>query len=334
MTVPERTRSIRTKVFLVVLCAAAAWKGGAGAAPAKADKRSRELETILMTDDQLRLFKSLPDEASRRAFIEDFWREKDPDPSTEENEARTEFEWRVRYANKWFSFRDPIRGRDVPGRSHPEDGCLSSRGRIYVLFGPAERMEMGGAGAFGGSSRLYWYRKPTDDSEFAWESWIYDSLKLVINFYRTPVGRWEGLPDSDLAYRIDDAKLNFPVIGTSFYSAQPLKIKAKFESEALWIEIPAKHVVFDDTWKAFLKVTVTVYRDTKKIAELEDTPSFQENADVYEGKKTLMLSIPYRPETPGLYDFVIRIQDMVSRSGTSARCVVRHKQRGTEAPGA
>ncbi len=62
-------------------------------------------------------------ESERKKFVEDFWKRRDPDPDTEENEYKVEYYKRIEQANKLF------RGEGRPG-------WLTDRGRIYILFGP------------------------------------------------------------------------------------------------------------------------------------------------------------------------------------------------------
>jgi GWxTD domain-containing protein len=311
----------------VTLFVLGAWYLGTASIRAQTAKPDRELATIIMTDDEARIFKSLRDEESRKAFIDEFWKVRDPDPSTEANEAKVEFDLRVEYANAWFSFRDPIRGRDVSGRSHPKDGCFSSRGQIYIILGPADRLELWGSDWLYESSRLHWYRNPSDDSQFVEEAWIYDGLALIVNFYKTDSGRWELSPSGLLPGKLEDAKLSLLAGGAGWASAQPFRFKAKFNDDALWIEIPVKRVTFDDSWRASFRVTVTVYREMKKIGQIEETKSFAESVDVLDQKKNLTFSIPYRPETPGLYYFAILLEDVMARSETRSRAVVEVRRK-------
>ena len=64
----------------------------------------------------------------RKQFIEDFWKHRDPDPTTPENEFRAEYYRRIDFANHLF------RGGD--------SGWLSDRGRIYILLGEPERRDV------------------------------------------------------------------------------------------------------------------------------------------------------------------------------------------------
>ena len=76
----------------------------------------------LISSEERRDFIALP-EAEKPAFVEAFWRKRDPDPATEENELKTEYENRIEAAAKLFV-------------GEGQDGYLTDRGRIYVLYGP------------------------------------------------------------------------------------------------------------------------------------------------------------------------------------------------------
>jgi len=91
------------------------------------DPESQEfLSTVryIITKDEKKAFINLPP-SERPAFIENFWKKRDPDPETEENEYRTQYYQRIEEANKLF--------RDGLG-----EGWLQDRGRIYILLGPPD----------------------------------------------------------------------------------------------------------------------------------------------------------------------------------------------------
>lgn len=54
-----------------------------------------EKTSLIMTKEEIEIYKRLPDRKSREEFIEEFWRIRDPDTSSEENENKVEFERRV-----------------------------------------------------------------------------------------------------------------------------------------------------------------------------------------------------------------------------------------------
>jgi len=76
----------------------------------------------IITSREEKIFLELPD-AEKDQFIEEFWKRRDSDPDTEENEFKMEYFDRIDQANKLFL-----------GEGKP--GWLTDRGRIYILFGP------------------------------------------------------------------------------------------------------------------------------------------------------------------------------------------------------
>ena len=55
--------------------------------------------TYIITDEERKAFKKLATDDERERFIEEFWRRRDPDPDTEENEFKEEYYERIAYAN-------------------------------------------------------------------------------------------------------------------------------------------------------------------------------------------------------------------------------------------
>jgi len=76
----------------------------------------------LITPEERKIFLELP-AADKDKFKEEFWKRRDPDSDTEENELKDEYFSRMAKANELFL-----------GEGRP--GWLTDRGRVYVLFGP------------------------------------------------------------------------------------------------------------------------------------------------------------------------------------------------------
>ena len=51
----------------------------------------------IITDEERKAFKKLETDDERERFIEEFWRRRDPDPDTDENEFREEYYERIAY---------------------------------------------------------------------------------------------------------------------------------------------------------------------------------------------------------------------------------------------
>ena len=111
----------------------------------------------IITKEERRAFQALTTDEERENFIESFWRRRDPNPDTEENEYREEYYERIAYANEHFSSGIP--------------GWKTDRGRIYIAWGKPDSIESHPTGGAydrpsyegGGSTTTYpfevwWYR--------------------------------------------------------------------------------------------------------------------------------------------------------------------------------
>ncbi len=81
----------------------------------------------LMTSEQKKALKQAATDDEVSAFLETFWANLDPTPETATNEARVEFENRLRYVKEHFT---EWRG-----------GRKSDRARVYLLYGPPTYVE-------------------------------------------------------------------------------------------------------------------------------------------------------------------------------------------------
>lgn len=100
----------------------------------------------IITPAERKEFLALP-EGKRENFIEEFWKRRDPDPATAENEFRDEYLGRISQAERLFF-----------GEGRP--GWLTDRGRIYVLFGPPDQRSAASSAARpdGRCQELWYYR--------------------------------------------------------------------------------------------------------------------------------------------------------------------------------
>lgn len=77
---------------------------------------------------EIKEFKALKTDPDRAAFVERFWRRRDPTPTTLANEYRQRFWDKVREANEKFL--------DSAG-----PGWRTDRGKIYILYGPPDEVQ-------------------------------------------------------------------------------------------------------------------------------------------------------------------------------------------------
>src|SRR5258705_408466 len=77
--------------------------------------------TYVITDEERKAFKKLATDDERERFIEEFWRRRDPDPDTDENEFKEEYYERIAYANEHFA-------SGIPGWKSDRGSGVSSIG--------------------------------------------------------------------------------------------------------------------------------------------------------------------------------------------------------------
>ncbi len=94
--------------------------------PAKTDSKKWLNEEVvwIISDAEKKEFKDLKSRQAREDFVSQFWRRRDPTPSSERNEYKVEHYRRLLFATQMF-------GEGVPG-------WKADRGRIYILHGPPD----------------------------------------------------------------------------------------------------------------------------------------------------------------------------------------------------
>jgi GWxTD domain-containing protein len=114
-------------LVLCLLCSPITSLAQAKKAPKDLDPRFRkwlEEEVVyIITPKEKDVFLRLENDRQRDIFIRAFWNQRDPNPTTPENEFKVEHFRRIQYANQHF-------GKDSPG-----PGWRSDMGRIYIILG-------------------------------------------------------------------------------------------------------------------------------------------------------------------------------------------------------
>ena len=150
----------------------------------KQQQLKKELETpykkwlqedvaYIITDEERTAFKRLNTDEEREQFIEQFWLRRDPTPDTVENEYKEEHYRRIAYSNDHYASGIP--------------GWKTDRGRIYIMYGPADEIESHPSGGT--------YERPSEEgggetSTFPFEQWRYRYLEgigtnIIIEFVDT-----------------------------------------------------------------------------------------------------------------------------------------------------
>jgi GWxTD domain-containing protein len=136
-------------------------------------KLRKELETpyrkwlnedvaYIITDEERTAFKRLQTDEEREQFIEQFWLRRDPTPDTVENEFKEEHYRRIAYANEHYASGIP--------------GWKADRGRIYIMYGPADEIESHPSGGT--------YERPPEEgggttSTYPFEKWRYRYIEDI-----------------------------------------------------------------------------------------------------------------------------------------------------------
>lgn len=116
----------------------------------------------IITDEERKAFKKLATDEEREQFIEQFWRRRDPDPDTDENEYRELYYERIAYANEHYTSGAP--------------GWRTDRGRIYIKFGKPDEVE---SHPNGGLYERPAYHGGGSTTTYPFEIWFYRYLPGV-----------------------------------------------------------------------------------------------------------------------------------------------------------
>jgi GWxTD domain-containing protein len=118
--------------------------------------------SYIITDEERKAFRKLQTDDERERFIEEFWRRRDPDPDTDENEFKEEYYERIAYANEHFASGIP--------------GWKTDRGRIWIMYGKPDERE---SHPMGGQYDRPSYEGGGSTSTYPFETWFYRYLAGV-----------------------------------------------------------------------------------------------------------------------------------------------------------
>lgn len=229
MTAPKRL----LPSLLLALAALAAT--GLAAAKPKLDAESEKFyrtAQLIMTKEESKIFRQLPDAESRKEFIADFWLKRDPDPDTPDNEYKKEFEARVDYVNKRFN-------------KEGGPGYNTDRGRIYIFMGPPNKVEEFPPAA-GQSIRGF----------VIW--WSYYDDKMAVEFAdETGTGKYRiSDTEGDFFGAMDLMKLGRYVRADDVFSRKFLKFETVYDPDAreIVVRLPTKGLMFRENDQGRLQV--------------------------------------------------------------------------------
>ncbi|MHB8929063.1 MAG: GWxTD domain-containing protein [Melioribacteraceae bacterium] len=108
----------------------------------------------LATQKEIDQYKKLDSLNAKREFLYNFWKIRDDNPATPQNEFKEEYEKRVTFANKNFTRMN-------------KEGYLTDRGRVVLLYGEPDQ-------------RDYY---PSESNLKPYEVWFYNQIEGGVSFY-------------------------------------------------------------------------------------------------------------------------------------------------------
>lgn len=218
------------------------------------DPDSKEFLSVvryLITKQERKIFLNLlPEE--RDNFKEEFWKKRDPDPGTEENEFKIQYFKRIEEANVLF-------------RQGTTPGWLQDRGRVYITLGPPDERRT--------------YPRGQYNEGFPTEIWLYNFFPIVFvdenwtgNYRMTALSAQQinEINRAQIAYRpkVPGRKVDFDF---------DVSLKAKQAEGAVFqIEIPYNNIWF----KEVESISQTTFEVSLKL--MDGKEAIWEHEDDYE----------------------------------------------------
>ncbi len=238
----------------------------------------------IITPKEKKEFLSLKTPQERKKFIEEFWRSRDPDPSTPVNEFKEAYMQRLRMADRLF-------------REGGRRGWETDRGMVYILLGPP--------------SERYTQPVSNDPRYKGYEIWVYESRGFRVVFVdRTGTGHYEILWEQCSAAFIDalnsasEALKNFGRVGVFDFTLKPVIRNGKLY---LQLKIPPKKLSYtkeNGKFNAQVEVKVSGQVGGRKVNIKKEF-----KVELSNGKlPPIYLQIPL---TSGKYDLKVSLKDMV-----------------------
>ena len=268
-----------------------------------------EKTRLIMTKPEVRIYKHLPDKQAKEKFIAEFWKKRDPDPSTEENENLEEFMERIHYANKWFFEGSKGRGWD------------SQRGRILMQLGFPEERRWGQVADTDRSGALITSKR------VPMEIWTYIRYQMVLVFvdWNDSGKLYLRQVPSNFAFALERAKFSLDLRDQDNLK-RAFRFDVSFSKNQFEISIPTNKLSFEEknnTMNVDFDIAVYVYKDNKKTDEFIVPKSFSMDKEKLLQMKTIQFNFPYTVSEKGKYYFDVVIEE--KSSGARYRDFTKYK---------
>lgn len=275
-----------------------------------------EKTSLIMTDDEVKEYRSLKEEARKKEFIKEFWEKRDLDPTTDENEGKLLFAERIAYCNEWFWSFSKSRGTATMDDRSKDMGWKTDRGRIYIVLGPPDYINYNGSARWDTERYVGALRTAT-------EVWYYSRFELTVIFDR---GRLLNYRMAELLSAMDEAKLEWINPGSYQDPEKMMQYEAEFSDGQIRLSVFPGNIAYkaqESRLLLKLKISLEIFSEQQLIDSLEKTETLElTEAEVLEIDH-FEFSIPYRPAEPGKYTVNIVIRDLYSMSGATSKKTFR-----------
>lgn len=292
-----------------------------------------EKARLIMTEEEESLWRYLVTPEVRAEFIRDFWAIRDPDPDTSENEVREEFERRIDYAARHFSWNSQRPERRNARAGERGRGWNSDMGRIYIILGPPDSVrtnrDADGYAGIPDASGNPWSGMNIDIDR---QQWYYSRFELHFWFRRLGTGGWMfdpdgGIPRGRLFEVMETAKLDLLGLQTPGRAGRAFQFEAGYADDGLRLAFSPRRLTFTDSAGgkvvSRIHVRVNVYRNGGKVEALERDVVLEESGDAVIDKTVLTAEIPCHPPGPGKYLLDIVARDMLAETVAMYRGLVK-----------
>jgi GWxTD domain-containing protein len=288
-------------VFLLLALARCSMSSQAVRSLPASDQQFLSEVRYIITKQEKKLFPSLGPE-ERKKFIEEFWKKRDPSPSTDENEYRDEYYSRIDRANRLFR--------------EGSSGWLTDRGRAYVLLGDPERRNTYPSG-------YSFYDRPM-------EIWYYKYFTIMfIDYTFTGIYKLEPLSVQQISVITSsqmrlkpEAQIDNRVVfdfgirienNSSAPGEAKLIIDVPYEKMSM-VQKPKQAGVIETT----LKITVLVFGAKNEIVlqKQETYPVSLQTDALDQLSKNLTIELPLKL-TPGKYSAQVTLENSTDKSQVS-----------------
>ncbi len=239
----------------------------------------------IITKEEKKNFLSIPP-SERQAFIEEFWKKRDPVPENEVNEFRDEYFKRIEEANKLFG----------------KNGWLQDRGMVYILLGPP--------------TERYTYPMGRYHGDLPTEIWYYGFFPIVfVDYYWS--GTYQLTPLS--AYQIAQINISQATMGPEFkVSKINIDFEIKIERNLLQLEIPYKSISLkkrDSEFFTILSISIIIKKEKEAVFRKCEEIMLNFTLDDIKNLKSSFHTLSYNVNLEkGIYEIEVVLKNLSDNS--------------------